>query len=105
MSLTGLSSLTSLQARALDGSVRQTDEPERVEKAASEFESLLITQLLQSMRSESGWLGTGEDQASSSLVELAEQQLASAMSSQGGLGLAKLVAQGLRTTADQTASK
>ena len=91
MSLTGLSSLTHLQPRALDGSVRQNDDPSRLEKAASEFESLLITQLLQSMRTESGWLGTGEDSSSSSLIELAEQQLASAMSAQGGLGLAKLV--------------
>jgi Rod binding domain-containing protein len=101
MSLTGLSSLTNLQPRALDGSVRKTDDPSRVEKAASEFESLLIAQLLQSMRTESGWLGTGEDASSSSLIELAEQQLASAMSAQGGLGLAKLVAQGLHQPADQ----
>jgi Rod binding domain-containing protein len=102
MSLTGLSSFPSLQARALDGTVRTTDDPARIRQAASEFESLLIAHLLQTMRSEGGWLGGGEDSSSASLVELAEQQLASAMASQGGLGLAKLVAQGLERSGDQT---
>ena len=104
MSLAALSSIASLQSRALDGTARATDDPARIQQAASEFESLLIAQLLQSMRSEEGWLGAGEDSSSSSLVELAEQQLASAMASQGGLGLAKLVAQGLQRSADQTPS-
>ena len=56
--------------------IKKNDDPSRIEKTASEFESLLITQLLQSMRTESGWLGTGEDSSSASLIELAEQQLA-----------------------------
>jgi Rod binding domain-containing protein len=73
------------------------DDPQRTQAAAGEFEALLIGSLLKSMREagSSGWLGTGEDQTSESLLELAEQQLAQLMAAQGGLGLARLVVQGL----------
>lgn len=71
--------------------------PERIEDAARQFEALLISQLLKSMREAgSGWLGTGDDSTSSSAMELAEEQLAQSLSAQGGLGLARLVAGGLR---------
>ena len=45
--------------------------------------------------SDGGWLGTGDDQAGSLAVEMAEQQFAQAMSAKGGLGIAKLVTAGL----------
>jgi len=65
--------------------------------AAGQFESLLIAQMLKSMReSESGWLGTGEDSASDSAMAMAEEHFASAISAAGGLGLAKLVDSGLK---------
>ncbi len=66
--------------------------------AARQFEAVLIAQMLRSMRESggsSGWLGTGEDSTSASAMEMAEEHFASALSAQGGLGLAKLVAQGL----------
>ncbi len=66
--------------------------------AAGQFESLLIAQMLKSMReSESGWLGTGEDSASDSAMAMAEEHFASAISAAGGLGLAKIVNSGLKT--------
>jgi Rod binding domain-containing protein len=73
------------------------NDPQRTQAAAGEFEALLIGSLLKSMREagSSGWLGTGEDQASESLMEIAEQQLARVMAAQGGLGLARLVVRGL----------
>lgn len=71
--------------------------PERIEDAARQFEALLIAQLLKSMREAgSGWLGTDDDSTSSSAMELAEEQFAQSLAAQGGLGLARIVASGLR---------
>jgi Rod binding domain-containing protein len=65
--------------------------------AAGQFESLLIAQMLKSMREEgSGWLGTGSDKTADTAVGFAEEQLATALSSAGGLGLAKIVQSGLK---------
>jgi Rod binding domain-containing protein len=65
--------------------------------AAGQFEALLIGQILKSMREEgSGWLGTGDDKAASSAMGFAEEQLAAALSAAGGLGLARIVKQGLQ---------
>ena len=68
-----------------------------LDEVASQFEGLLIGQFLKTAREADGggWMGTDADEAGSSVVELAEQQLASALASQGGFGLAKLVKQGL----------
>ena len=64
--------------------------------AASQFEALLITQLLRAARGDSeGWLGAGEDQTAASAMELAEEQFAGALAAQGGLGLASLIVSGL----------
>src|SRR5947209_18158013 len=69
--------------------------PKQVAKlrdAATQFEALLVTKMLQSAR-ESGdgsWAGNenGED---STMVELSEQQFAQALASNGGLGIAKKI--------------
>jgi Rod binding domain-containing protein len=65
---------------------------------ATQFESLLIAQMLKSMREaggSAGWLGSGEDSTSASAMELAEEHFAAALAKQGGLGLTKLITQGL----------
>jgi Rod binding domain-containing protein len=68
----------------------------RIQDAARQFEALLIEQLLRSARgSGEGWLGGGEDGPGGIATGFAEQQLAIAMSAQGGLGLASLIVQGL----------
>jgi flagellar protein FlgJ len=71
--------------------------PKNVHEAAQQFEALLIGQLFKNMREagESGWLGTGEDHAGSTMMEVAEQHLAQTLATNGGLGLANLVEQGL----------
>src|SRR5258707_14658699 len=72
--------------------------PGKIENAAKQFESLLIAQILRSMH-ESGsanWLGTGDDQSGESAMELAEEQFAQALASRGGLGLSRLIVQGLK---------
>ena len=70
--------------------------------AARQFEALLISQMLKSMRdSEGGWLGTGEDEASSSAMEYAQEMFAQSLSANGGLGLANLVMAGLKAGDDR----
>jgi Rod binding domain-containing protein len=72
------------------------DDPAKVKDAARQFESLLISQMMKSMRdSEGGWMGTDEDDASSSAMEYAQEMFAQSLSAGGGLGLANLVAKGL----------
>jgi Rod binding domain-containing protein len=64
--------------------------------AARDFEALLISQMLRSIREEgSGWLGTGDDDAGATAVGFGEEQLAKALTKGGGLGLAKVIASGL----------
>ncbi len=71
------------------------DDPAKVKESAKQFEALLIGQMLKSMRdSEGGWLGTGEDESSSSAMEYAQESFAQALASRGGLGLADIVAKG-----------
>lgn len=67
----------------------------RLQEAAQEFEALLLAQMLKAMREERGWMGTGEDSTSASMLEIAEEHLARLMAAQGGLGLADLIEQGL----------
>ena len=73
------------------------DSPQKIREAASQFESLLIGQVLKSMHEdgEDGWLGSDEDQTSSSVMSLADEYLAQAISSHGGLGLAKMISRQL----------
>ena len=75
----------------------QDSKPERLREVASQFESLLIAQMLSCMRQADGggWLGSGEDQASSTMTEMAEQCVAQSIAASGGLGLAPIIVQGL----------
>ncbi len=72
--------------------------PKNVAQAAEQFEALLLAQMLKGSHDETsgGWLGTGDDQAGSSMAELAEEHLAQAMAAGGGLGLTRLIAGGLK---------
>jgi peptidoglycan hydrolase FlgJ len=89
----------------LDPSAQLTqakDDPAKVLGAARQFEALLLGQMMKSMRdTEGGWMGTDEDDASSSAVEYGQEMFAQSMANQGGLGLAKLLAAGL-SPADKT---
>lgn len=75
----------------------QTGENRRLAEAAKDFEGLLVSQLLRSARQtgDGGWMGTGEDKSSESMMEMAEDSLARMMASQGCLGLASLMQQGV----------
>jgi peptidoglycan hydrolase FlgJ len=79
-------------------SAARKDSPEKIKDAAQQFEALMMQQLLKTAREDGseGWLGTGEeDQTGQTAIDMAEQQLASVMSKNGGLGLTKVVTQGL----------
>jgi Rod binding domain-containing protein len=70
---------------------------------ASDFEALLIGQMLKSARSDSdGWFGTGEDKSSESLIEMAEDQIAKVLAKGGGLGLAGMIERSLASQSETT---
>jgi len=77
------------------------DTPEKIEKAAKQFESLLIAQLMKSMHEagSKGWLGEG-DESSECATEMAEEQFAQALASGGGLGLSRMIIQSLTRSTD-----
>jgi peptidoglycan hydrolase FlgJ len=95
-----MNNISSLYSGALAGATpKSSSSPEKVKGAAEQFEALMISQLLKTAResgSSSGWLGTGqEDEAGQTSLDMAEQQLASVMAKSGGLGLTKIITQGL----------
>jgi Rod binding domain-containing protein len=76
-----------------------SQQPDKIKDAAEQFQGLMFAQLLKTARESgsSGWLGTGEnDEPGETSIDLAEQQLASVMAKGGGLGLTKLITQGLQ---------
>ncbi len=76
------------------GQSRAKSSPSEIERSAQQFEALFVTQLMASVRDggSGGWLGEEGDGASTTAIELAESQLAEAISQAGGLGLAAIVA-------------
>jgi Rod binding domain-containing protein len=94
-------SILALGAKAIDltpprPGMSEGDRPDKVHKAAQQFEALLIAEMLKTAHGDSeGWLGTGNDQAGSSAMAIAEEQFAQALSNRGGLGLAQLIEKGL----------
>ena len=83
-----------------------SDQPSKIADAAKQFEALMMGQILKAAResSDGGWLGTGEDNSGQLALDMAEQQFAQAMSSKGGLGIAKLVTSGLERGAAKAAT-
>ncbi len=71
----------------------------QIEKSAKQFEALVIGELLKAAReSGEGWMGTGDDQAGSTAMDLAEQSFAESMAQKGGFGIAAIVQKGLTGT-------
>jgi|SRR5579875_125435 len=83
------------------------DTPEAITKAATQFEALLIGEVLKSAREAdgSGWMGTDEDEAGSTLMDVSEQQISQALATTGGLGLAKMISAGLSNSSAHRASQ
>lgn len=64
-------------------------------KVASQFEALLIGQIMQSMKIGFGDNGA-EDPTGNTMLEFAQEHLAKSIADGGGLGLATLIKGGLR---------
>jgi Rod binding domain-containing protein len=75
----------------------------KIGRAASDFEALLIAQMLRSTREASASDSDDGDGAetNSSLMELGEQHFAQALANSGGLGVAKMVVAGLSKDANR----
>lgn len=70
---------------------------QKILESAVQFEALLLGQLMKSAHDASfGDAALGEDQASGSLMEVATQEFSQLLAERGGLGLAKLIQQGLQ---------
>lgn len=68
--------------------------PSRLHEAAQQFESFFVSAMLKIERdSGNSWLGTDEDDAGGTAVEMAETEFARAIGKQGGFGLARLIEQ------------
>jgi len=94
-----------------DGSFHQAlsqavAKPDPIKQAATQFEALIIGQVLKAAResSDKGWLGTGDDKTSEMAMDMAEQGLAQGLAAQGGLGIAKMVTAHLRRDEAKLAS-
>ena len=80
------------------------DTPAKIQQAATDFEALLLAQMLKSAREASGGGLTAEggddSDTNTTMIELGEQQFAQALASSGGFGIAKMVVTGLAKNAD-----
>ena len=63
----------------------------KVEGAAKQFEALMIAQMLRTARENT----EDRDSSGSTMLDLADQQFSQVLANNGGLGLAKLVADGI----------
>lgn len=82
-------------------SSHKNDSPEKIKDAASQFEALLIGQILKAAHGDSdeGAFGGDADPASASAMDFANDYFARAMASKGGLGLSSMIAAGLQKPA------
>lgn len=83
-------------ATALLGAAVGEPKPTKIEDAARQFESILLAQMLKSGRESASDIGgEDEDSETSTMLEVAEQQFAQMLASQGGIGLGALIKTGL----------
>jgi Rod binding domain-containing protein len=97
MSQISMASMAHADPRILaEGSVKKTDSPEKIKDAAQQFEGLLLSQILNTVHEDGGWLGSGSDASSGAATSFAEQQLAGMIAQKGGLGLSGMISAGLQ---------
>jgi Rod binding domain-containing protein len=73
----------------------QTGRPSRVEDAARQFEALLIDQMLRTAKETDSGDSEDDGSSSSTMLDIANQQFSQLLAKNGGLGLAKLIVEGL----------
>jgi Rod binding domain-containing protein len=79
--------------------------PTKPAEAAEQFEALMIGELLKSAEGDRDtWLGDDADDASETAMGMAETQLAQAMASHGGFGMAHMIERIMDRTASTKAA-
>ena len=90
---------------SLSASSAKKDSPAKIRQAATDFEALLLAQMMRAARETSGGGLSADDsddsEENSTMIELGEQQFAQALASSGGLGIAKMVLIGLAKNANR----
>jgi Rod binding domain-containing protein len=70
--------------------------PKNAAEAAKQFEAILIAQMLRTAHESSGGsLDDSDSSSSNTMFDVAGQQFAQVLSNNGGLGLAKMITDGL----------
>lgn len=94
-------------ASGINAPSQKTDSPQKTKDAAVQFEALLVGQILKAAHEENGgWLGAGEeDQTAGSAMQMADEYFARALTSHGGLGLARMISAGLDHAAADSPSR
>jgi Rod binding domain-containing protein len=69
--------------------------PSRIGDAATQFESLLIGEMLRSARESSADDGDESNIEKQTMLDVADQQFAQVLAKNGGIGIAKVIVQGL----------
>jgi Rod binding domain-containing protein len=87
-------------------SLKEGSRAAKLQKAARDFEALMIGEMLKTTRQEGadGWMGSGDGSAANSAMGLGETQLALAIARGGGFGLAQLIEKQLARPGDRTES-
>ncbi len=70
--------------------------PTKIEGAAKQFEALMIAQMLRTARENT----EDPDSSGSTMLDVADKQFSQVLANNGGLGLAKLVVNGLTQNAN-----
>jgi Rod binding domain-containing protein len=89
-----------VQANGPRSSGCTTQDPKNVHRVAQEFESLLISQLLKSMKQ--GALGEEGSGANDSVMQYAQESMARVLSQNGGIGMASVVERALTQRSSET---
>jgi Rod binding domain-containing protein len=88
--------------------IHTPDSPQKIHDAASQFEALLIGEVMKSAQSSDskGWLGSDdeEDNSGASAMEFATDYFARAMASKGGLGLSHMIESAMSSKAANSSS-
>jgi flagellar protein FlgJ len=99
--------LPGIVQNVLAGATAQAPQNDKLHKAAQQFEALLISQMLKTAHTSdgSGWLGESDSAGSDSATEMAESQLADALASGKGIGLASLVERSMSGRVNQNVAE
>jgi Rod binding domain-containing protein len=85
--------------------VKSGNDDAKIQKGATEFESMLLTSWLQQAEQSMATVPGAEDDEDAAgkeqMMSLATQTMASSMAASGGIGIAKMIAKAMHATADK----